>query len=1156
MISKDLKQKLRTLVPTNDQGEQKINESLSAKLEKFWKLDSIGIHPIDSVQDQDLTPNELLAIDILEKNSYYDSNLKRWFTVLLWDPGKEKKLGPNYNKSLSLMYSVEKSVANKGFLKEVNQTYDQFITDGFAEKVPNNEIYNPGSDIKCHFLPSFAVYALDRVSSRIRVVLHASSKSETSESLNSCLLPGPKQLPDLVKLLLQFRTKPVVLLADLKNQFLNFYLHKKEDQDCQRYLWRHGNKTDIPTQYRFKCLIFGSLASPFSACYLTKKHSEMFKRQYPLANLAISQSCYMDDALTTWDTIEQGRTCANELIQLFALCSIKVHKLSSNFPEVLEGIDPSHVNPSENIKVLGYPYDIKTDEIILNFTSLNKPNTTDKLTKRKLLAEISELYDPNGYISTLILTAKLLMQQVWLSGTKWDDLVSTDIQSTWNELKTQLIKLNGLRIPRQMSPNEMKATSHSLITFCDASLKSYAAVCYLLTTYVDGSKTCNFVISKTRVAPLKVLQSTKQPTLPRLELLACSIGSRLAAYVKNSLAPKIKIDSWTFLSDSAINLLRIKQSNWSKYKQWVSNRLKEILEITDAKTWLHVPSELNPADLATRPSTVDDFLKDKAWFHGPEFLMLNESDWPSISHINTNNKATSTLADDELLPQTEKTLTVRPTNSFFITLFSRYSNWNKTVRFFSVILRFCSKKHRPYANKAFTVEELSATENFLLAHCQSDAFADELKKIRSHRPVDKKSSLASLNPFLNDLGLLCSNTRLTLSDTLSLEERYPIILPKSNPIVEKLILHLHDEHKHVGITYMLNIVRSKYYLIGSRRELKRVLRLCPNLRCKRLIHPKQLMAPLPRERTSIGNCFSVVAIDYFGPLYHFEYVDNKLISRKIWVCVYVCMVSRAVHLEIILDATTEEFLNCLRLMIARRGLLSKIFSDNMTTFKKADKELQVLLSKIDWNKVNSFYLSKKIVWTYTDPYSPWQNPAAEASVRSIKLIAKKIINQAKLSLRNLQVIIAECELMVNCRPLTPCDDMVGLTPGELLYGKRLFGLPDPPNFENLNFEQFWRKKKQLMSAIWKRFSTTYLYSLSIRKKWKFPVAANLINQLVLVNDKNLIKNSWKIARIIDVVYSKADGLIRTVKLKTPTGEIFRSINSLSFFESDFDVSEK
>jgi hypothetical protein len=154
--------------------------------------------------------------------------------------------------------------------------------------------------------------------------------------------------------------------------------------------------------------------------------------------------------------------------------------------------------------------------------------------------------------------------------------------------------------------------------------------------------------------------------------------------------------------------------------------------------------------------------KDKAWFHGPEFLMLNESDWPSISH------------------------------SFFITLFSRFSNWDKTVRFFSVILRFCSKKHRPYANKAFTVEELSATENFLLAHCQSDAFADELKKIRSNRPVDKKSSLASLNPFLNDLGLLCSNTRLTLSDTLSLEERYPIILPKSNPVVEKLILHLHQ----------------------------------------------------------------------------------------------------------------------------------------------------------------------------------------------------------------------------------------------------------------------------------------------------------------------------------------------------------------------------
>jgi len=344
--------------------------------------------------------------------------------------------------------------------------------------------------------------------------------------------------------------------------------------------------------------------------------------------------------------------------------------------------------------------------------------------------------------------------------------------------------------------------------------------------------------------------------------------------------------------------------------------------------------------------------------------------------------------------------------------------------------------------------------------CQKLSFKSEFVALESGQVVDKKSPLTSLSTFLDEQKILRANTRLTLSDTLSQDEVTPIILPKQNIVTEKLVLHLHINHHHIGVTYMQNILRAQYHLIGGRRELKRILRSCPNLRCKRLIPVKQIMAPLPKDRVTKADSFSVISIDYFGPLYYKVHLNDKAIEmKKLWVCVFSCLITRCLHLELVLDSSTEEFLNCFRLFVARRGLPHKIISDNFSSFKKADRELRLLFSKINWNKVNAHFVSKQIDWEFIHPHSPWLNGIAESAVKSTKLVLKKVIGQAKLTLRSLQVIIAEAELIVNCRPLTSTDDMVGLTPGELLYGRRLFGIPDAPNCENLDFGHLGVKRK-------------------------------------------------------------------------------------------------
>lgn len=116
-------------------------------------------------------------------------------------------------------------------------------------------------------------------------------------------------------------------------------------------------------------------------------------------------------------------------------------------------------------------------------------------------------------------------------------------------------------------------------------------------------------------------------TIPRLELLSGLVLARLITHVKTAPEGTCKIDRVICWLDSEIAQWWINGTE-KEYKVFVQNRVVEIRKLVDPKSWRHVPSEQNPADILSRGSLASDLKEMRSWWSGPEFLEMSESCWP------------------------------------------------------------------------------------------------------------------------------------------------------------------------------------------------------------------------------------------------------------------------------------------------------------------------------------------------------------------------------------------------------------------------------------------------------------------------------------------------------------------------------------------------
>ncbi|XP_055610355.1 uncharacterized protein LOC129757230 [Uranotaenia lowii] len=319
---------------------------------------------------------------------------------------------------------------------------------------------------------------------------------------------------------------------------------------------------------------------------------------------------------------------------------------------------------------------------------------------------------------------------------------------------------------------------------------------------------------------------------------------------------------------------------------------------------------------------------------------------------------------------------------------------------------------------------------------------------------------------------------------------------------------------------------------------------------------EQFMGELPVARVTISPPFSRTGVDYFGPVYIRP--GPRRVAVKAYVSLFICLVTKAIHLELVSDLSTEKFLQALRRFIGRRAIPSDIYSDNGTNFVGARNQLQELFTNLR-SKTHNQQVSKEcsergIQWHFNPPAAPHFGGLWEAAVKSAKQHLLKVLGQNALSFEEFNTLLIQIEACLNSRPITPMsedpNDLEPLTPGHFLTGRSLQQLPvvDLTELSTGRLKQY-QIIQQKIQFFWKRWQKEYLSQLQGRyKRWKPPVQIS-VGQLVVIKDENTPPMRWRLGRI-QQLHPGEDGIVRVATLLTSNGILKRAVEKLCLLPSD------
>lgn len=1078
-------------------------KDISEKLTQFWDLEKI---PTDSKCP--------MSADDEYCEEHFSKTTKRLsdgrFCVKM--PLKElpeSSLGDSYKMAAKRLFNLEKKLSKNPYLK---QQYSDFINEyealGHLTKV-NRPKFG-------HYLPHHAVIRDSSETTKLRVVFDASAKTTTKKSLNDIQYTGPVVQDNLFDILIRFRQHRFVLSGDIQKCYRQIMLDESQ-RNLQLILWRDDESKPIEV-FQLNTVTYGTASAPFLSTRCLLQLS--LECPDPIIAEIIKKDLYMDDLLTGSDTVENLAYIRDKVTQVLNSACFPLHKFRTNCPQAFtDSTSSESLDLTKQSSVLGVKWAPDTDT--LSF-SINMDHN-EKITKRTILSNTCRIFDPLGLISPCTVVLKILLQNLWRLKLDWDEPVPNEIKKNWLKLANNINALLSVSVPRHVMCST--PVTCELHCFVDASQEAYGACVYMRTTDDTDSATVYLLCSKTKVAPLKPL------TIPRLELSAALLGARLVRTVSNAL--RFSIHKTIFWSDSTITLGWIKTQP-KILKAFVYNRIDEIHDLTSRDSWRHIPTDLNPADLASRGADPSQLVNSSLWWTGPEFLKLDESNWPRSPNIDNAN-----------LPEIKVLQSNVETKNSFIDL-ERYSNITKLKRIFAYINRFthnCRNKENKLGGP-LNEFELSQSLNCLIKIAQSESFSKEINLIKNKKKLTC-SNLLQYSPFLDENGVLRLDGRLNNTE-FNFERKHPALLHGRHHLTKLLMRAEHLRLLHAGPQLLMSSLREQFWPIGGRTLARKVVKqciICTRYRAKTM---EPLMGHLPASRVTQSYPFQICGTDFAGPFQISSKIGRGNRISKCYLCLFICFSTKAIHLETVSDLSTSAFLSCLRRFISRRGKPKQIYCDNGTNFVGAGNELSRALNA-GMDSIFSFTAEEGIEFKYSPPYSPTFGGLWEAGVKSAKFHLKRIVGNASLTFEELSTLFAQIEAVLNSRPLTPlsCNpsDLSPLTPGHFLIGRPLTSLPSPPATEERKIRNRYQLIETLRESFWRRWHNEYLSELQRRTKWQLPYETLKEGSMVVFKEDKLPPMKWKIGRVHRLFPGK-DGVSRVADFKTARGIERRALNKV------------
>ncbi|GBM50664.1 hypothetical protein AVEN_203992-1 [Araneus ventricosus] len=373
--------------------------------------------------------------------------------------------------------------------------------------------------------------------------------------------------------------------------------------------------------------------------------------------------------------------------------------------------------------------------------------------------------------------------------------------------------------------------------------------------------------------------------------------------------------------------------------------------------------------------------------------------------------------------------------------------------------------------------------------------------------------------------------------------KVPIVLPSDHHVVKSLISYKHQELGHPGVQTLMVALKENYWILKSRRTIKKIIKTC--IICQRFSvkQPEIPEGTLPEDRVKNASIFEVIGVDVAGPLIIKE-------SKKVWILIITCAVYRAVHLELLMSLSTDNFILALRRFIARRGRPSTIYSDNGTNFIGMDNSLKT----INLRRLETSFTP--ITCKFIPPAAPWWGGFWERLIGLLKRILRKVLGRTSLNYQEMETVLCDCESQLNSRPLTYVsddpDDLYPLTPYLFLKDIRNSVTADLDKIRSADKKELNKRliyRKRLMSDLRIRFRKEYLSQLHQRSTIRTQVYKPKIGDIVLLWSENLKRIHWPLGRIRPI-YASKDGIVRRARIKTKSGIVIRPIRKLCPLELD------
>ncbi|XP_077977489.1 uncharacterized protein LOC144433051 [Glandiceps talaboti] len=905
---------------------------------------------------------------------------------------------PNNKRTavVRLNHLKRKFATNPKYYDDYKKFMDDIIDKGDAERVSSKE-----EEDRVWYIPHHGVYHPQKPE-KIRVVFDCSARFKGT-SLNNHLLTGPDLINGLVGVLCRFRKNPVAVMCDIERMFHQFLVNKK-DRDYLRFLWwENGDITNEPVVYRMKVHLFGAASSPGCANFGLKYLASQHEAEFPVAANFIRKNFYVDDGLTSTELEREAIQLVNETQAVCAKGGLHLHKFISNSREVMEAIPVSeraagikNVNLSLDSlpieRALGIQWCVETDTFKFGIQVKKQPPT-----RRGILSTVASIYDPLGFLAPFILIGKGILQEMCRNGINWDEPLPDNLRPRWERWKAEFVNLREIEIPRCYKPPEFGCIKAAeLHHFSDACTNGYGQ-CSYLRLIGENKVHCSLICGKARVTPIKVV------TIPRLELTAAVVSSNMSSILKEEL--ELKLVREYFWTDSKVVLGYI-ANEARRFHVFVANRIQRIRQASTPNQWRYVPTEENPADIASRGAFIPELLASN-WFTGPTFL------WDTELTTAEEPAYELSVGDPEVRNVMTFTTAASPKPFRLENRLSRFSTWSKAVGAVARIRRLL--KNKKGSDESSNPKERQEAETYIIKVIQGQTFGTEINSLRSSNTMKSNSSIYRLNPFLDSKGVLRVGGRLEkagVSDSV----KHPAIIPKDSEVARLLISHIHNKVQHQGRGMTFNELRANgYWIIGGLKAVAIHVYRC--IKCRRLRRPvaEQKMANLPEDRVEPSPPFTFCGMDCFGP---FMIKDGRRECKR-YGLLFTCMCSRAIHIEVLDDMSTDSFINGLRCFIAIRGRVQRLRSDQGTNFVGAKNEFEDSLKELDTERIKVFLTENQCEFVMNPPHASHVGGVWERQIKTVRSVLSSIIHQSqgRLDTSSLRTFLYEVMAIVNCRHL-------------------------------------------------------------------------------------------------------------------------------------------